>query len=312
MTDRYRRIVARGRFSLWELTVRDGSREITTSMHRVDDDSTRRLSDDRLYSCDIIIHAIARSLILTNVIHGLTEFTLFSLSPWWSHSIALTEMSNSSPYSLTHLKNFPPKNWTPIIEKISQNTRQTRSTLNILGIAYINAFTTICEPGRKIFSVIKFSNLHIRIITFFAFRTGFLVDLSAIFTLMPCHLEIALSGLRARSVLSDRNTLRFSFSSIKRLNMDTCAGGGVGLIHDLPGIVFMRDVWKSDFFACTETHRASENKSTRRSEWIGQLSILVYLRWNFCNHIIATDTEADGSTIVTKIFYVDLSRDMCS
>ncbi|EZA62327.1 hypothetical protein X777_03361 [Ooceraea biroi] len=49
----------------------------------------------------------------------------------------------------------------------------------------------------------------------------------AIFTLMPCHLEIALSGLRARSVLSDRNTLRFSFSSIKRLNMDTCPGGGV-------------------------------------------------------------------------------------
>lgn len=39
---------------------------------------------------------------------------------------------------------------------------------------------------------------------------------------MPCHLEIALSGLKARSVLSDRNTLRFSFSSIKRLNMDTC------------------------------------------------------------------------------------------
>lgn len=46
----------------------------------------------------------------------------------------------------------------------------------------------------------------------------------AIFTLMPCHLEIALSGLRARNVLNDRNTLRFSFSSIKRLNMDTCSG----------------------------------------------------------------------------------------
>lgn len=55
----------------------------------------------------------------------------------------LTDISNNSPYSLTHLKNLPPKNCTPIIENISQNTRQTRSTLNILGIAYINAFTTI-------------------------------------------------------------------------------------------------------------------------------------------------------------------------
>jgi len=98
------------------------------------------------------------------------------------------------------------------------------------------------RAGKKNLLSNTFSNLHIRIIRFFAFRTGFLVDLSAIFTLMPCHLEIALSGLRARSVLSDRNTLRFSFSSIKRLNMDTCAGGGVDLIHDLPGIVFMRDV----------------------------------------------------------------------
>ena len=57
--------------------------------------------------------------------------------------LLLTDISNNSPYSSTHLKNLPPKNCTPIIENISQNTRQTRSTLNILGIAYINAFTTI-------------------------------------------------------------------------------------------------------------------------------------------------------------------------
>lgn len=39
---------------------------------------------------------------------------------------------------------------------------------------------------------------------------------------MPCQREMALNGLRALSVLRDLSTLRFSFSSIKRLNMDTC------------------------------------------------------------------------------------------
>jgi len=48
-----------------------------------------------------------------------------------------------SPLSSTHLKNFPPKNCTPIIENINQNTRQTSRTLKIDGIAYIRAFTTI-------------------------------------------------------------------------------------------------------------------------------------------------------------------------
>ena len=40
---------------------------------------------------------------------------------------------------------------------------------------------------------------------------------------MPCHLDIALSGLSARRVLSDLNTFKFSFSSINRLNVDTCS-----------------------------------------------------------------------------------------
>lgn len=143
-------------------------------------------------------------------------------------------MSSSSPNSSTHLKNLPPKNWTPIIEKMSQNTRHTRSTLNILGIAYINAFTTICEPGmKKILSVIgtgAFAHLCRSCSAsffgegggWFFFFQGRILS-ATIFTLMPCHREIALSGLRARNVLRDRNTLRFSFSSIKRLNMDTCA-----------------------------------------------------------------------------------------
>lgn len=69
-----------------------------------------------------------------------------------------------------------------MMEKISQNTRQTRSTLKMLGMAYIKAFTTI---------------------------------------LMPCHRLIALNGLRALRVLSDRRTFKFSFSSISKLNTDT-------------------------------------------------------------------------------------------
>ena len=33
--------------------------------------------------------------------------------------------------------------WTPMMEKMSQKTRQTRRTLMMEGIAYIRAFTTI-------------------------------------------------------------------------------------------------------------------------------------------------------------------------
>ena len=33
--------------------------------------------------------------------------------------------------------------WTPMMEKMSQKTRQTRRTLMMDGIAYIRAFTTI-------------------------------------------------------------------------------------------------------------------------------------------------------------------------
>ncbi len=40
-------------------------------------------------------------------------------------------------------------------------------------------------------------------------------------TFIPCHLEIALSGLRARSVLSDLSAVRFALPSIARLRMDT-------------------------------------------------------------------------------------------
>lgn len=70
-----------------------------------------------------------------------------------------------------------------MIENINQNTKQTKSTLKILGMAYINALTTIR---------------------------------------MPCHLEMARKGRSALNVLNDLNTLRFSFSSISRLKTDTC------------------------------------------------------------------------------------------
>lgn len=94
-----------------------------------------------------------------------------------------TSKGKRNPSSSTHLKNFPPKNCTPIMENINQKTKQTNNTLKILGIAYINAFTTI---------------------------------------LMPCHREIARKGRKARKVLRDLNTFKFSFSSINKLNTDTC------------------------------------------------------------------------------------------
>jgi len=60
----------------------------------------------------------------------------------------LTEIGNSSPFSSRHLKNFPPKNWTPIIENMSQNTRHTSNTLKMEGMAYIRALTTIWKQEK--------------------------------------------------------------------------------------------------------------------------------------------------------------------
>lgn len=94
-----------------------------------------------------------------------------------------TSTGSRSPVWFKHLKNFPPKNCTPIIENINQKTRQTKSTLKMEGIAYMRAFTTIR---------------------------------------MPCHREIARNGRRARSVRSDRSTFKFSFSSMRREKTDTC------------------------------------------------------------------------------------------
>lgn len=65
------------------------------------------------------------------------------------------------------------------MENINQKTKHTSNTLKILGMAYINAFTTIR---------------------------------------IPCHLLIALSGLNALRVLKDLRTFKFSFSSMSRLN----------------------------------------------------------------------------------------------
>ena len=38
---------------------------------------------------------------------------------------------------------------------------------------------------------------------------------------MPCHRDIALNGLNARRVLSERNAVRFALPSIAKLNIDT-------------------------------------------------------------------------------------------
>ena len=55
----------------------------------------------------------------------------------------LTVRDSKFPFSSVHLKNLPPKNCTPMMEKMSQKTRQTSSTLKMDGIAYMSALTTI-------------------------------------------------------------------------------------------------------------------------------------------------------------------------
>lgn len=73
-----------------------------------------------------------------------------------------------------------------MIEKMSQNTRHTSSTLKIDGMAYIRAFTTIR---------------------------------------MPCHRDMARNGRKARSVRNDRSTFKFSFSSMRSENTETWMEG---------------------------------------------------------------------------------------
>lgn len=121
------------------------------------------------------------NLIIINLDSCLAEYIMLSVCDLDSNEETLTEISSISPYSSTHLKNLPPKNWTPIIEKISQNTRQTRSTLNILGIAYINAFTTICEPGRKISDT---QQPRLRCIILFVFQRDFHKSFHRVFCLL--------------------------------------------------------------------------------------------------------------------------------
>lgn len=68
------------------------------------------------------------------------------------------------------------------MENINQKTKHTSSTLKMLGMAYIKAFTTIR---------------------------------------IPCQREIARSGRRALKVRRDLSTFKFSFSSISKLKTDT-------------------------------------------------------------------------------------------
>lgn len=70
-----------------------------------------------------------------------------------------------------------------MIEKINQNTKHTSSTLKMDGMAYISAFTTIR---------------------------------------IPCQRDMARSGRNALNVRKDRNTFKFSFSSISSEKTDTC------------------------------------------------------------------------------------------
>ncbi len=45
---------------------------------------------------------------------------------------------------------------------------------------------------------------------------------SQILAFIPCHLEMALSGLSALKVLRERRAVRLALPSIARLRMDTC------------------------------------------------------------------------------------------
>ena len=69
---------------------------------------------------------------------------LIQRSPLWRQAVLLgtTAASYLTPWSSTHLKNFPPKRLTPIMLNINQNTTQTRRTLAIPGIAWNSELIT--------------------------------------------------------------------------------------------------------------------------------------------------------------------------
>jgi hypothetical protein len=64
----------------------------------------------------------------------------------WKVAPSIIESQSGSPFEALPtkrtLKYFPANNCTPIIAKISQNIKQTKSTLKMDGIACTNALTT--------------------------------------------------------------------------------------------------------------------------------------------------------------------------
>ena len=84
-----------------------------------------------------------------------------------------------------------------MILNISQNTMQTTSTFRMAGMASIKAFTTICQKQAGMSNQWHKERQENR-------GRVMLSQFDKVPTLMLCHLEIALRGLNARSVLSDR------------------------------------------------------------------------------------------------------------
>ena len=82
---------------------------------------------------------------LSKLICGLDHVKLRCLSSAQTVLLGTRVAFTSWPCSSRQLANRPPNRLTPIMLKMSQNTRQTSSTLNIAGIAWINAFTTTCN-----------------------------------------------------------------------------------------------------------------------------------------------------------------------
>ena len=62
----------------------------------------------------------------------------------------VTSGSSFSPVSMSiHLRNFPAKSVTPIIENINQKIKQTSKTFPIEGIAPTRALTTTFIPSKR-------------------------------------------------------------------------------------------------------------------------------------------------------------------
>lgn len=77
-----------------------------------------------------------------------------------SDLLLTTETLWIKPVLFTHFPNLPANKLTPIILKMSQKIRHTRSTFIMEGMAPMRAFTTTCVKTNKRFSNVPPNHLH--------------------------------------------------------------------------------------------------------------------------------------------------------